>query len=685
MRISIVEERRAWTLALVVAVLVIAPSAFAADDTDELIRAMPEEFQKGVERALGEAGVNRIELVASLAELKGDERNGWAFLVANMSAKDLRSISAELLTEHIHYAYVARARFPWTRSLSDERFYHYVLPIRSAQEPLEAWRKFFFEEIQPILAEAKCKTLEEAALAVNRYCGSKVKFKPTPANDQAPLETHEKGFGRCEEEMIYFNAVARSAGIPSRSVSTPFWPFQDNNHAWCEVYTGRDTREGARGWQYLGACEPADRLNKAWFSRVVGRAALVTCAVMGTPKEANVLRMRDRFSVINTTSVYAETCRLTIRVNDAEGNAIPDAAVFASVFNFGSIRPILGVKTDREGAFALDIGVGDYLISARKEKQWGWAIARSMPGKDEVCTVVLGGEPPKGLYWLRYPRPGTEYPVEDAHTPDAPVIEAHSESKDNPILTLKITNPQSGKIVPIVVAIARSDSIPWRIKKGSAWKIAGNASIPIQAPGRYVVMAGRRNPRGDVHLYLNEVVLERGKRTTITLEGDLSVAEGGALPIARELAELPTETLETRAGKRRSLRDLIGKQGLVLVFYSVEHEPCQRMLPTIKALSGDAAKAGCNVVGVHVSGVDLPDLAGLAVKKGMDLPVLLADSGKTPWAKSFGLPTDEESGEFSALPAVIVLDKNGKPVLWQEGYDLNIEAKIRAALARIAK
>jgi len=601
-----------------------------------------------------------------------------------MSAKDLQTISTELLTEHIHYAYVARTEFPWTKGLTKDRFYHYVLPIRSAQEPLESWRKFFFEELQPILREEKCETLEQVALAVNRYCGSKVTFKPTPADDQAPLQTHEKGFGRCEEEMIYFNAVARSAGIPSRSVSTPYWPFQDNNHAWCEVYTGKDTREGAQGWHYLGACEPADRLNKAWFTRVVGRAALVTCSVMGVPAGENILKMRGRFAVLNTTAVYAETCRLTVRVNDAEGAPVPEAAVFASVFNFRTVKPILGVKTNQEGEFALDIGIGDYLVSARKGKEWGWAIARSRPGKDEVCTITFGGDPPSGTYWLRYPRPGTEYPVGDKHAPDVPLVEAHSESKDDPILTLKMTSPESGAIVPVVVALTRTDAVPWRIGKKNAWEIKGNASIAISEPGNYVVMAGRRNPNGDVHLYLNEIVLEKGKRTTITLEGDLSLDEGGALPIARELEKLPEAALATADGETRAVQDLIGEAGLMLVFFALDHEPSQRMLPTLKALSADALQAGCNVVGVHVPGTEITDLRAQAAAKGMDLPVLLADRGETPWSTSFGLPTDD-GGEFAELPAVMVLDKKGKLVLWQEGYDLNIEAKVRAALARISK
>jgi hypothetical protein len=655
---------------------------FAQENGD--VPAVPAEFLTAVIRALNTADENRDTLIAVCSDLEGPEREGWAFLVANMPDRDLRTISREILSEHIRYAYIARQEFSWTRSLSKELFHHYVLPFRSSQEPLEAWRKFFYEELKPALNAMKGKSLTEVALAVNRYCGANVKFKRTSAKDQSPLDTHKKGFGRCEEEMIYFNAVARSAGLPSRSVSTPFWPFQDNNHAWCEVYTGEETREGAKGWHYLGACEPADRLDKAWFTRVVGRAALVTTTVMGLPRGEVPLRYRNRYAVINTTPVYAKTCRLDVKVTGPDGSGIPAAKLYISVFNFNALRPILAVKTDEKGVFSVDIGIGDYVLTAGNGKVWGWALARSRPGQTVVCRIALGEGPPDGYYWLRYPKPGTDYLPKEKRIPDRPVFSDSTDPQGRAILRILVKPPESGKIVPFIFSLAPADRVPWPAGRGNMFRIKGNANLAIP-PGKYVVQTGRRNPNGDVRLYVNLVHLKKGRTTAITVEGDLPIAEGGALPVAREMKALPKTALPDAKGLRRTYDDVKGKAGTILVYFSMENEPSQRMLPVIRGLAQEAQKMGCNVVGIHEAGTAPADLAQAAKQNGMDLPVLLQDGGETPWARSMGLPWDEEQKTTTGLPAVMVLDFEGKVVLWQEGYDLNIRVKIEAALRILAK
>ena len=671
----------------IISMLSLQPQSSSAQETDNdadiqtILKEIPKEFKDDVKRAFGEAGVNATNLIATYKKLKNDEIEGFAFLVGNMSVSDLKNISEEILTEHIKGAYFARKKLPWTKKLSKEIFHHYVLPFRSAQEPLEAWRKFFYEEMKPILKKLKKKTLENVALAVNRYCGSKVKFQRTSADDKSPLQTHKRGFGRCEEEMIYFNAVARSVGLPARSVSTPYWPFQDNNHAWCEVYTGVDTRKGSKGWHYLGACEPADKLDKAWFSRVVGRAAFVTSAVMGKLKGENVLTTRDRFTIINSTPVYTETCKMTIEITDASGKSVPEAVIYVSVFNFNSLRPILGVRADKNGKFTFDIGIGDYLITSKSNVGTGWAITRSKPGKKVTCKIQYGSEHPKGYYWLRYPKPGVKYKKEKGHTPDVPVVTEQTAKPDKAILTFKVTNPDYGKIKPVVVGIAHYNKTPWMTGKGSAFNLSGNASLPMN-PGDYVVYCGRRNPNGDVHLYLNRVVLEKGMQVTITIEGDLPMEEGGALPVVREIKEFPENALKATDGKKYKFDEMMGDSGVVLVFFSLENEPSQRMLPKIKTLLADAEKTKYKVVAIHVYDKGVKKLDKKAAAKDMNLPLMFMDDKKTPWAEVFKLPFDEDEKKFSNLPAVIVINKKKKIILWQEGYDLNINAKIKSAISR---
>ncbi len=402
------------TTALVLLVLMVGggtagePAAWAEEEGSghaALLAEVPEEFREDVAKALGQAGENAAALAAAFEKLDAEEREGWAFLVANMPAGDLRSVPEATLTEHVEYAYRARRELPWTKGVPRALFFHYVLPFRSAQEPVEAWRKQFFETMVPRLAKAGCETLEEVALEVNRYCGENVKFKPTGPKDRSPLAVLESGFGRCEEEMIFFNAVARSVGVPARSVFTPYWPFQDNNHAWCEVYTGKSTRPGAGGWHYLGACEPKDALDQAWFTRATRRAALVLARCMGRAEGENVFSYRDKTTIINSTPVYTATCRMTLRVVTGEGEPVPRSVVHLYVFNFGSLRPILGRRTDGEGRTTFDLGPGDYVVTGAGNGKMGFAVAHSVVGGEATCDVVLGSDPPDEAFWLRYPVP----------------------------------------------------------------------------------------------------------------------------------------------------------------------------------------------------------------------------------------------------------------------------------------
>jgi len=375
-------------------------------DEDAVLEAVPPELKERVSRSLLKAGTNEKNLLSCFEKLEGKEREGWAFLVAHMEPADAKSITAPVLLEHIRYAYKARAELPWTAKLPRAIFLNYVLPFRSAQEPIESWRKRFFEEIFARLKKVKKKTLEEAALEVNRYCGEKVKFKPTPPEDKGPLQILALGYGRCEEMMIFFNAVARSAGIPARSVYTPYWTFQDNNHAWCEVWTGKETRPGSHGWHYLGACEPADRLDHAWFDAAVKRAALVLSSCPGKPEWENILAVMNNTSIINSTPVYTETTRMTVRVTDEKGTPAGGAVIFLCVFNTNALRSILQVATDARGAFSFDLGPGDYFLSAVRRGRFGWTIAHSNLGGETPVTIVLDDKPPEGFFELRYPVPG---------------------------------------------------------------------------------------------------------------------------------------------------------------------------------------------------------------------------------------------------------------------------------------
>ena len=103
--------------------------------------------------------------------------------------------------------------------------------------------------------------MTEAALEIGRLTREWATYKASSRRDQGPLTTMERGIGRCEEEMILTICALRSVGIPVRSCSAPWWTTGNSNHAWVEVYVGRD-----EGWHYMESCDASACLDRTWFT-----------------------------------------------------------------------------------------------------------------------------------------------------------------------------------------------------------------------------------------------------------------------------------------------------------------------------------------------------------------------------------------------------------------------------------
>lgn len=184
----------------------------------------------------------------------------------SLTTADWYEADTEMLLESFKAVLEARQQFPWGKSYSDEIWLQYVVPARVDDEPLQPYRTYFLDDLEKRLDSLT--TLSRAAIEVNLYLGERIGFRSTDWRDQGALTTLSCGFGRCGEMMIAAISAMRSVGIPARGVYVPFWSAYDNNHAWIEVYT-------EDGWKYTGACEPATRLNNAWFDKSVFRAGIL--------------------------------------------------------------------------------------------------------------------------------------------------------------------------------------------------------------------------------------------------------------------------------------------------------------------------------------------------------------------------------------------------------------------------
>ncbi len=332
------------------------------------------------------------------------EHDAAQWILAWLPESDLASLHPGLLKEHVQLACDTYRKAPWRANLPRETWLHFVVPHRVSQEPLQPWRSTLQAELAPVVAPYQ--SMEEAALAVNRWCRQQATFISTSGRDMGPLTTLKRGLGRCEEEMILTVCAMRAAGIPARTCSTPYWTFIDNNHAWVEVWADN-------GWYYAESCDDRRCLNDAWFSGAASRAGFVRSTGYGEfdPRPEPLYRANDGVTVINSTAVYTDPFLLRASV---AGH--PETKVNVNVLNFGTIRAIARL----DGDMALSLGPGSFALTAAAPDDSGDLLFKTITGEPgQVIEVAL--DPATDRYdtetnpgfWLTYPEAGARPRRED--------------------------------------------------------------------------------------------------------------------------------------------------------------------------------------------------------------------------------------------------------------------------------
>jgi hypothetical protein len=148
---------------------------------------------------------------------------------------DVNIISSKFLIENIELAFKAWHK-PWARMLTFDEFKEYILPYRSSNEPLENWRKTFYEKYTWVADSVKDPTDPiEACTLINSdiisWFDFDARFYRHPT-DLGLSEMFKYKKGRCEDMTNLAIYAMRSQGIPVMSDYTPAWPNTGNNHAW---------------------------------------------------------------------------------------------------------------------------------------------------------------------------------------------------------------------------------------------------------------------------------------------------------------------------------------------------------------------------------------------------------------------------------------------------------------------
>lgn len=320
------------------------------------------------------------ELFAILddASLSTYEQEALEFLYAYMPLADITDYPGEFHLMNIRASQRAAEEMPWGKTIPEDLFRHFVLPVRVNNEQLDSARVVFYKELKD---RVKSLSLYDAILEVNHWCHEKAVYMPSDARTSSPLATVSTAYGRCGEESTLLVAALRSVGIPARQVYTPRWAHTDDNHAWVEAWA-----DGK--WHFLGACEPEPVLDLGWFNAPASRGMLMHTKVFGRYEgKEEVMSVNPTYTEINVIDNYAPTARAKVMVKDEAGNPVPDACVEFKLYNYAEFYTVATKHTDDSGMCRLTAGKGDMLVWASKDGRFGFS--KLSFGKQSELTVTL--------------------------------------------------------------------------------------------------------------------------------------------------------------------------------------------------------------------------------------------------------------------------------------------------------
>lgn len=185
--------------------------------------------------------------LGALSESPYASENCWAaiWLISRMdkmyfmrkkrqySVCDLKTMDARTFYENVFYAVKARNEFPWGKGISDVDFLQFVLSPRGTGEPLQRWRRHFFEALAPEVAGLGVDEIDLAIAVANNAYGDYFQYEgDTTWEDFGLLTSLAVHEGRCEDMSNVQTALLHTLCIPACQAYTPWWGHCDGNHAW---------------------------------------------------------------------------------------------------------------------------------------------------------------------------------------------------------------------------------------------------------------------------------------------------------------------------------------------------------------------------------------------------------------------------------------------------------------------
>jgi hypothetical protein len=131
---------------------------------------------------------------------------------------DSHVITADYLIENIEMAFKVWKEKPWGNSISFDEFCEAILPYRAGYEPLENWRKDYYEAYQPVL-DSLLKSedpIEAGKILYDKILNQRWLFDRDVLNEYMGAQTLlECRIGDCRLIANYATYVFRSVGLPA--------------------------------------------------------------------------------------------------------------------------------------------------------------------------------------------------------------------------------------------------------------------------------------------------------------------------------------------------------------------------------------------------------------------------------------------------------------------------------------
>lgn len=256
------------------------------------------------------------------------------------TVEDAKSVSADFLINQIDYAFLAWREKPWAKQLSFEQFCEYVLPYRGSNEPLEPWRKVFWEKYRGIEQEvADTSDPVQVAALINDDLKSWFRFDPRyylHPTDQGLAEMLDQRLGRCEDMTNLTIYAMRANGLAVTSDYTPYWANSGNNHAWNAIVAA-----DGRAIPFMGAeANPGTYHLANKFAKVYRKmfAQQKGNLIFQERKQSDVPRWLSGKNYVDVTKDYTSVVDVRVEFD----RPVPDSVdiAYICVFNSGEWQPI---------------------------------------------------------------------------------------------------------------------------------------------------------------------------------------------------------------------------------------------------------------------------------------------------------------------------------------------------------